>query len=71
MIVEHIPTAAAAACILHNVCEIHSEYFNEARFQVIAADQENQPSAITNRGGSGDQPKCVREALVKYIRRKY
>ena len=72
MLVEHIPTVVAAACILHNVCEIHGEHFNEAWLQDIAADQGNQPSAITNRDGSGDQPtcKCVREALVEYIRRK-
>ena len=70
MLVEHIPTVVAVACILHNVCETHSEHFNEAWLQDIAADQENQPSAITNRDGPGEQPKRVREALVEYIRRK-
>ena len=54
MLVEHIPIVVAAACILHNVCEIHGEQFKEAWLQDIAADQENQPSTITNRDGSGD-----------------
>ena len=27
---EHIPTVISACCILHNICEIHGEAFNEA-----------------------------------------
>ena len=27
---EHIPTAISACCILHNICKIHGEAFNEA-----------------------------------------
>ena len=61
MVLGHISTVVAAACILHNVCEIYGDHFNEAWLQDNAADQENQPSAITNRDGSGDQLKmCPR-----------
>ena len=30
MSIENIPNIVTAACILHNVCKIHGESFNEA-----------------------------------------
>ena len=30
MSTEHIPTVITACCILHNICEIHGEYFNDS-----------------------------------------
>ena len=30
MSTEHIPTAITACCNLHNICEIHGEYFNDS-----------------------------------------
>ena len=33
MHISHIPCVVAAACILHNICEVHGEKFNDAWLQ--------------------------------------
>ncbi len=35
MSIQHIPTIICACCILHNVCEIHGDSFNEEWLQQL------------------------------------
>ena len=47
MHINSILNVIAIACILHNMCEIHGEYFNETWLQEIEADtntSSSQPS---------------------------
>ena len=38
MSIENIPTVITAACILHNICEIHGEFFNDAWLRKLQAN---------------------------------
>ena len=64
-IVENVPTVIGACCILHNICQIHGDTFNEEWLQ----DIPNTGTITSNDGdagntGSGDS---TREALVQYF----
>ena len=44
MSIENIPNIGTAACILHNVCEIHGKSFNEAWLHEIQGSELQQPN---------------------------
>ena len=67
MHVDNIPNVVAAACVLHNVCEIHGEHFNDAWLQDINEGNSSQPTTVAIRDGPSTQPKRVRDALVHYF----
>ena len=50
----HIPNVIAAACILHNMCEIHGEAFNDVWLQDVMTNGDNfpQPPTSASRPGS-------------------
>ena len=66
---NHIPNIIAAACILHNMCEVHGEQFNDAWLQDVARSSSNfsAPPSISCRDGRNDRPKQVWDALVLYF----
>ena len=65
---NHIPTVVAAACILHNMCEVHGERFNDAWLQDVVQSGSNYSSPPTVcRDGRNESPKQVRDALVQYF----
>ena len=66
MSIENIPNVVTAACILHNVCEIHGESFNEAWLHEIQGS-ELQPNPGSVRDSNGERPKHIRDALVSYF----
>lgn len=68
MHVNHIPNIIAAACILHNLCEVHGEHFNDAWLQDMSDSNYSPPPTVAIRDGSSNQPKRVRDALVHYFR---
>ena len=62
----NIPAVVTCECILHNVCEIHGESFNDAWLQVEGSMEFPQPSTST-RDGTSSRPKQVRDALMAYF----
>ena len=68
MLIENIHTIVTAACILHNICEIHKETFNESWLQQVEeCNGYPQPTCSAARDGNEDGPKKVRDALVVYF----
>lgn len=69
MLVKNIPTVITAACVLHNMCEVHGETFNESWLHETDSDSNfPQPSTvICPDGRNSDRPKQIREALVHYF----
>ena len=67
MSIENIPNVVTAACILHNVCEIHGESFNEAWLHEIQGSELQQPNPGSVRDSNGDRPKHIRDVLVSYF----
>ena len=47
MSIDNIPHVITAACVLHNICEIHHEHFNDAWLQIEG--EYAQPDAVASR----------------------
>ena len=66
MLVENVPTIVAAACVLHNMCEIHRDAFDDSWADVDGTDDLSQPDRPPhNTTASGSM--AIREALVHYF----
>ena len=69
MFVSNVPNVVAACCVLHNVCEIHGDTFNDEWLQDVEAEdivdgsQHPNTSTIT---GSEDSNE-IRDALIHYF----
>ena len=62
---QNIPTVITAACVLHNLCEVHGECFNESWLhEAESGSNFPQPSTVTYPGGRSDRPKEIRDALM-------
>ena len=68
MNVSKVPNIITACCILHNVCEIHGDAFNEEWLEDINTEESDgtQSSATTTSGNSG-YASAIRSALVQYF----
>ena len=65
MYVENVPNVVAACCVLHNICEIHGDTFNEEWLQdVIKEDGSDHIGASSSKLGSGYD---IRKALMEYF----
>ena len=66
MLIKNVPTVVSAACVLHNICEIHGECFDESRASNASSDltqPDQHPTDSTAVSGSA----AIREALVDYF----
>ena len=66
MITDHIPNVITAACILHNICEIHKEYFNENWLQTDSDLQQPSRSQTTSSSLCNESP-VIRDTLMEYL----
>ena len=66
MSIEHIPCIISACCILHNVCEIHEETFNETWLEDVNNTQQPQV-AVQQPVARGSAPQRTRNALMQYL----
>ena len=69
MHVENVPHVVAACCVLHNICEIHGDKFNDEWLQDIHEQEDvsssHQQAAMSSSSTeSGDE---VRNVLVEYF----
>ena len=60
MHIDNVPNVILACCILHNVCEIHNDDFNE---EWLDDEQPDDTHVSTSNEGGG----TVRELLVNYF----
>lgn len=69
--VSDLPDLIVACCVLHNLCEIHGEQFNEEWLQDVDTSSINQGFTVDNDGnashGSGEN---IRKALTAYFKCK-
>ena len=63
---ENIPHVIAATCVLHSICEIHHEHFNDAWLQ-NSEGEHDQPTTVTTRDTSVGSSHTIRNALVSYF----
>ena len=69
MDVRNIPVVISACCVLHNMCEIHGDTFNDSWLQQdnTQNSQYRQPPTIVHHGGTASRRKKIRDALVTYF----
>ena len=68
MRIVNVPTVVAACCVLHNVCQIHGDSFNESWLDDGSATTETpQPNRIATVNDSSERPRKIRNALVTYF----
>ena len=65
MNIENIPHVITAACILHNICKVHDEHFNDTWLQNLDGDYD-QPETVARNTATGP-PQNVRNALIEYF----
>jgi len=63
---DNIPHVIAAVCVLHNICEVHHEHFNDAWLQNSDGEYD-QTSTVATRDTSVGSPHIIRNALVSYF----
>ena len=66
MTTEHIPTVIAVCCVLHNICEIHGEGFNDAWLQEETDYQQPYPSSFGS-ASNNETAHSVRNTLMHYL----
>ena len=62
MSISNVPHVIMACCILHNICEVHGEAFNEVWLDDVHSDQ---PTSATTTGTSS-AAEDIRNTLVQY-----
>jgi len=58
MLVENVPTIIAAACVLHKICEVHNEMFDDS--WLMNDDTLSQPEVGNQHSGSSQRPKIFK-----------
>ena len=66
MLVKNVPTIVAAACVLHNICEIHWDAFDDSWAGGDGTDDLPQPNRPPY-GTTASESVAIREALVHYF----
>ena len=65
MSIHNVLFVITACCILHNICELHGDPFNDLWLEDV--DMSTRPEASRARGSNADSTaKAIRDALVKY-----
>ena len=64
MDISHVPQVVTACCILHNMCEVHGDAFNDTWFEDSQLDQPHSPTPSTL---PTSQARAVRDFLVQYF----
>ena len=67
MLIENVPNLVAACCVLHNICEIHGEAFDNDWLEEALAAQQQQPNIATHDEDTLSAPDIIRETLVQYF----
>ena len=66
MLVKNAPTFVAAACVLHNICEIQGDTFDDSWADGDGTDDLSQPDRyLHSTTASGSV--AIREALVHHF----
>ena len=68
MHVRNIPNIVAAACILHNMCEVHGDNFNDAWLEEETFSQPPSTACISS---TSSRAKRVRDALCTTLTRNH
>ena len=65
MRIDNVIMVVGACCVLHNICEVHGDAFNDSW---LTHSQEDLQSTSMDQGDTGShQGSEIRNALVRYF----
>lgn len=67
MVVHNVPKVIAACCILHNVCEVHGEVFDEEWLEEAQCSVLHNPATIVQEETDDADAQDIRNALMEYL----
>ena len=62
---EDVPTIISACCVLHNICEVHKEQFDETWMEELASGVN--ASSPTQNTSTNTNAESIRTALCNYM----
>ena len=71
MYIDNIPNVIAACCILHNICEVHQDSFDDDWIQGVEAllqQQSSGQSSVSTQTPSNTQGDEVQDILLDYFK---
>ena len=70
MLIENVPNVIAAACVLHNMCEIHGDTFDKSWVPATSEDLSQSESNL-HRGTTTSRSATIREILINHFNNDY
>lgn len=64
MSMENVPNVVASCCVLHNICEIHGDEFND---EWLEDTQDGSNSEVTVLNSNNTDSSEVRDILMEYF----
>ena len=61
---DNIPHTIATMCVLHNICEVHHDHFNDAWIQNSEGEYDQSVTVMTTDSSAGS-PHTIRNTLPK------
>ena len=72
MTIEKVPTIIAACCVLHNICELYQEGYDERWSEIVRQASEDSPqpsnSNSVDDGGAHHVPQAIRNGLILHFK---
>ena len=63
---SHSHPIIVAACVLHNVCKVHGEHFNDVWIN-NGTPEESNCDQLFHSDSANQRPKEIREALIHHF----
>ena len=64
---DSVPGLVAACCVLHNMCEIHGDGFDQEWMEGISTSESTHMSSSSTTSQSETSAVQIRKALVSYF----
>ena len=64
---DNVPTLITACCVLHNVCEVHKEQFDNSWLEDVNLDPPHESSASRNQPANSSTAEAIRHAICYYM----
>ena len=64
---DNVPTLIMACCVLHNVCKVHKEQFDNSWLEDVNFDPPHEASASHNQPANSSTAEAITHAICYYM----
>jgi len=65
--IDNVPHVITACCVLHNLCEVHGDTFNEEWLQDSSLEDDSEPGITDDDNHHSNDGTSIRNLLVQYL----